>query len=309
MRGELGGNSTGAVAKLCGNCIFGEIASVSRTHCALNREPAPPAKMSTQPQSKISSLIEELNEIRQKAGADSFTLRRIKNDAGKLKSNPLEFHLVMGIYRVVEGNPEGMRKHYKIAQEIAPSDVDLRSNFAISLCDLGFYLEAREIMDDLHDLLRGDKKFLEEYGLNFYVTGRFKSALGIIDELKTLQPAKPFLKKARIAKIAKFIEDNDITEDEVEGYERVVEQFLQEKKIYGWLVEYELLTDEESTTLVGDVLLWNTIEETVKLSMELGRRIAELKIPFKVCNTVHFHLKSRETLEDGDYTDRVTQVL
>ena len=51
------------------------------------------------------------------------------------------------------------------------------------------------------------------------------------------------------------------------------------------------------------------IEETVKLRMELGRRLAELQLPENLLNTIHFHLKSRETLEDGDYANRATQVL
>ena len=308
MRGEPGGNSTGAVSKLCGNCIFCGIASVPHLRCALNREPAP-TKMSTQPQSRIISLIEELNEIRRKGGADKFTLRRIKKDAGKLKSNPMEYRQAMGMIATVEGNPGEMRKHFKIAREFSPGNLDVGKNFASSLRNLGFYLEAKDIMNDLHDRLRGNSIFLESYIINFYVTGRFDSALQTIEEFNALQPDRPFSKEARIANFANFIESSDITEDEVEGYERVVEQFLQEKMIYGWLLEYDLVSDEESTILVGDVLLWNTIEETVILRMELGRRLAELQIPFNVCNTVHFHLKSRETLEDGDYADRATQVL
>jgi len=265
--------------------------------------------MSTQPQSKISSLIEDLNEIRSKGGADQFTLRRIKKDAEKPKSNPLEYRQAMGIIAVVEGKPDEMRKHFKIAQEIAPGDLDVRQNFASSLRHFGFYLETRGIMDDLYSHLRGDVGFLNLHVMNYYVTGQFKFALKIIEELKSLQPDKPSSNVNRIENIVKFIERSDITEDEVEGYERVVEQFLQEKKIYGWLLEYDLLSDEESTMLVGDVLLWNTIEETVQLRMELGMRMAVIQLPENVLNTIHFHLKSRETLENGDYANRAIQLL
>lgn len=269
----------------------------------------PAADMSTQPQSRFSTLVAELNEIGLKGGGDQFTFRRFKYEAGKLKSNPLEYHQALGMIAEVEGNLGEMQKHFKIALGISPDDLKLRQNFASSLRYFGFFLEARNIMDDLHDNLRGNAEFLESYVINFYVTGRFNSALRIIDELKSLQPDKHFSNEARLTKIAKFIEDSDITEHEVEGFEEVVEHFLQGKNVYHWLVEFELLTDEESTTLVGDVLLWNTIEETVKLRMELGRRLAESHIPFSVSNTVHFHLKSRETLENGDYADRATQVL
>ena len=269
----------------------------------------PPAEMSTQPQSRMISLIEELNEIRRKGGADQFTLRRIKNDAGNLKSNPLEYRQAMGMIAAVEGNPGEMRKHYKIAQEISPDNLYVRQNLPSALRHFGFYQEARDILNEFHDHLRGDAEFLKVYLRNLYETGRFNAALKTIDELKALQPVGPIAKETLIGEIAEFIESSDITEDDVEGLERVIEQFLQEKKIYGWVVEYELLSDEESTTLVGDVLLWNTIEETVKLIMELGRRMAGLDLPENVVNTIHFHLKSRETLENGDYADRATQVL
>ena len=115
MRGEPGGNSTGAVAKLCGNCIFCGIASVPHLRCALNREPAP-TKMSTQPQSRIISLLEELNEIRRQGGADKFTLRRIKQAAGKLKSHPLDYRQAMGMIATVAGNPGELRNHFKSAR-------------------------------------------------------------------------------------------------------------------------------------------------------------------------------------------------
>ena len=268
-----------------------------------------PPNMSTLPKSRYSTLVGELNEIGLKGGADRFTLRRFKNDAGKLKSNPLEYHQALGMIAEVEGNPGEMRKQFKIALRISPDNLEVRQNFASSLRYFGFYLEARDIMIDLHNQLRGNAEFLNAYAMNFLVTGRFYSALQAIGELKSLQPDRPFPNEDLIGKIAEYIEFSDITENDVEGLMRMVEQFLQEKKRYHWLLEYDLVSDEESTTLVGDVLLWNTIEETVKLRMELGRRLAELNLPKNLFNTIHFHLRSRETLENGDNADRATQIL
>ena len=251
---------------------------------------------------KGNQLVEQLNELRRKENPDQFTIERIRREAETMRDiDPGGYYSIKGMIATLEKNPEEMRAGFEKALTASGQDPNILGNFATSLSNLGFYIEARNIRERLYPSL----KSVPEFGLllisNTFGTGQFSRALKLIDDWKKIQPDEKHYHEKDILQCAAFIETEGITEIELERLTAKVEEFLHERKFFDSSFFYWVATDEESSFLSGLIRLPIEIDELVELNLEWAEFFSCLQTEENFSDKVHYLFDS---LEESTHADK-----
>lgn len=98
-----------------------------------------------QPESEVSSIMDEVERFRLESNFSDFDLKRLKKKAENIKKNDLAMGFsLLGMIACLENDSETMRSYFKRAIDQSGSDPLHVLNYAISLRDFGLYEEAYE---------------------------------------------------------------------------------------------------------------------------------------------------------------------
>lgn len=102
--------------------------------------------MQSAPEKITSSLVDQLNKIREKKIAKApFLFTRMKQDVDKLREISVsDADMILGMIASLEGDEEEMRKRHKNAIRYAPHNEQYTSNYVTSLVHFLRYREAAE---------------------------------------------------------------------------------------------------------------------------------------------------------------------
>lgn len=125
------------------------------------------------PESKIQSIISELNEMAVHGDRNEFTLKRLKIEADKIKSNDPEWAFtILGMIACIEKDIESVHRYHKNAIAYASSEKVAALQYYVSLYNLEFYEDAIAVLEDLYQAYEGDTIILDALIKNCAILNR-----------------------------------------------------------------------------------------------------------------------------------------
>lgn len=228
-----------------------------------------------QPKLKLSELAEQANGLALEPCLNDFELNKLRLEAKKLIQNdPRGAYITLGIIACIEENIDEMRESHENALRIAPNDSVALCNYARSLSFAGYYESAKTIASRL---TAGDRiDGLEFLAFLNMESGDFASSVNLLAERRVSGFAENDYIRS-LAGIHKFIEEKNISTGKVKAHVSLAADLLHEYKVFFMSPHIEILEDEESEWLSYELSIRRSVDDVVKLSLELARRAADAR--------------------------------
>lgn len=164
------------------------------------------------PKSLSTELYQRFSQLHwwgQMIDSDSDEYRTLEREARKLiQTQPADGYDALGTLCVLSGDQNGMRSNYENAIRLS-GNLDHRSNYAISLINLGFFSEATKFMGYME---KPEKGFLELGIILNVECARFRRASHLVNQWNTLHP-EDIRDPGSLPRAAKMVEKANIAED------------------------------------------------------------------------------------------------
>ena len=200
--------------------------------------------MTPLPEPITRHLLDEIYNAYGTGGLSEFELARLRREAsGLMKIAPADAHMVLGAIAAERYDIDDMRSHHKTALDLNPRNVDLRSNYAVSLSRVGLLQEA---IDVLHELSATEPTNLIhlKHLLSEQIHGlRFVDALKTKVTILQRQPDFDFQGLADVDALHTVLSRCGYSQDDASKHVDLAFSVLRERKVH--FEEYVLLIDDD----------------------------------------------------------------
>jgi len=129
------------------------------------------------PQTVTEKLVAAANSMISNWPANEFEINKLRHDAKTLRKTCLaEYQMILGMCATMEGDIDGLRKHFEAAVKTSGGDLDPVDNFAKSLVVWNYYDDACDVMRHFTDRYDDNVRFLETFFGVLVSAGRFHEA-------------------------------------------------------------------------------------------------------------------------------------
>ncbi len=232
----------------------------------------------TQPKTKTSKLIGEINSLMWRNDISEFELRRVEKEIDEFRSRSMpEWHLLQGIYASgVLHDAERARKHHEVAIHGASDAVRYimaLQNYAVSMFNMRLYREAMVMARQLYEAVPDDPAALEIYIEAAARSYHLQLANSLLDEWSKRKPGEMHKDAAWISKAARLSRERGLTDERTAVLHDSLAPLFEKRKIFAE-TRYRILQDDTVSWLDVHYNILGSVEEAVTLNVDVAERVA-----------------------------------
>lgn len=211
---------------------------------------------------------------------DEVALQRDKRQAEQWrKKEPGITHAALGTIAALQGREESMRDHYRIALSHEPQNATLKANHIAALISFGYCSEAADLADQYCTTLPHCQVLhFNTIGANL-TAGRIQKAASWLDAWNQSVFGTFPNDRSDLVQSKDFLAKVGITDAEVEDLQKEATSLLRERKLQIEMMRLYFHGDEPDQCITLAYILKLTVEQGVKLTLDLARQMAEKELP------------------------------
>ena len=166
----------------------------------------------TAPETVTEKLVTTANALISDWPPNEFAINKLRHDAETLrKASVAEYQMILGMCATMEGDIDGLRRHFESAIKTSGGDLDPIDNFAKSLVVWNYYDDACDVMRHFADRYDDSVRFLGTFFAALSSAGRFHEAAARYRTARKLGIAAENLleKHKHLPQYSELVEDID----------------------------------------------------------------------------------------------------
>lgn len=200
------------------------------------------------PQTKANEIMGQLKQLEQKPEAIDWDFAVVKREIDSLKRiDAVSYYMLCGMLNCIKGNATGCIAEHERSVNLAPTDIVVLVNFAISLRKLGRYSDSLNLIEKASSLEPSNIRLISEALTSTLVSGRFSVMEKLIDRASraTNKASDEISQVANYRAFRHLIEHFKLSESIFVKLGSIVEELIQKlgKNISGSAVMHHKVAD------------------------------------------------------------------